>query len=125
MTTVTSSRKREDWDELADRILPELREAGSITPDLRAKYQIGNDVYRLQLALARMGFDAHGQELHVRPIKVKRPGALAKQIAGRRAKGAPIWLLEVESGLSHYQMKRLMQEHGYSLARNGNGNGAS
>ncbi len=115
MTTVTSSRrKQEDWEELADKILPDLQENGGMTPALRKKYGIGY-VYRLQVELGKKGFDLHGQPLNVKPIKAKRPDVVAKAIAQRRSKGAPYWLLAVESGMTHGQMERLVREHGYSF----------
>jgi hypothetical protein len=118
LTTVTSSqRKREDWEELADQLLPELQANGGMTAELRKQHGI-RSVYRLQIALGRKGFDLHGRPLEVKPINAKRPDVVAKQIAGRRSKGEPFWLLEVESGLNRQQMERLLQEYGLTSTKN-------
>lgn len=116
MTTVApSQRTREDWEELAEKLLPSLQEHGGITPEVRSKYGIGY-VYGLKMALAKKGFNIHGQPLQVKPIAAKRPDAVAKHIANRRKKGEPYWLLEVESGMTHHQMTHLLREHGYALS---------
>ena len=119
-TTASSQRKREDWETLASEILPSIQEHGGITPELRKKHDIGY-LYRLQIALAKQGYDIHGKPIQVKPIQAKRPDAVAKQIAERRQKGEPFWLLEVASGMTHTQMAKLLGEHGHSMSKATNG----
>lgn len=112
MSTITpSQRTREDWEALAEELLPEIQAAGGLTAEMREKHHIGH-VYRIKMALAKLGYDIHGEPLKVRPIKAKRPETVAKEIAGRREKGEPYWLLEVEAEMSPPRMQRLMNEHG-------------
>ena len=124
-TTANPQRTREDWDEVAEKILPSLEEHGGITPEMRDKYDIGY-LYGLKMALAKRGRNIHGQELVLRPIKGKRPNVQAREIAERRQKKEPYWKLEVEAGMTHGEMSRLLKEHGYSFSTgmpNGHKNG--
>ncbi len=115
MATVTKSerRTREDWEALAKEVLPELK-SGVPFSELSKRYGVKH-VYPLRVAIAELGYDLKGQPLpeRVRPITVKRPEAVAKQVAARREKGSPFWLLSVETGLPGNSVKKLLSEHGY------------
>lgn len=119
MTTSTpSQRSQEDWENLAEQIIPEIEAQGGLTPELREKYNIGS-VYRLKKALARRELDIHAKPLKVRPIKAKRADLRAKEIANRRANGTPSWLLEVEAGMSSSAIEKFLGEHGFAKTTNG------
>lgn len=128
LSTVTpSQRTREDWKTLAEELLPAIQAEGGLTTEMKQEHGIGHD-YRMKMALAEIGYDIHGNPLKIRPLKAKRPDAVAKEIVTRREKGEPYWLLEVETGMSPTRMQKLMEEHGLTdpaTAHNGHTNGNS
>ncbi len=111
-TTTPARRSRQDWENLAKEILPQLQN-GTKMAELRERYDIGY-LYHLRIAMAKLGYDLNGEPLNVRPITVKRPDAVIKEIARRRQKGVPFWLLEAESGMSHSQITRGLRDNGFA-----------
>lgn len=116
MSTTASTRSRrshEDWDQLAREILPELQ-AGRRISDFEDR--IGTNSDALRTALARMGFDPHGEPMKLKVINAATDKTLAKRVARRRREKAPWWLIMAETDRPYGDLVRGLVENGYSLS---------
>lgn len=110
-TTTRTRRSSEDWDALARELLPELQ-AGRKVSDLTDR--IGSNDEAFRTALARIGYDPHGNPLKLKSISARTDATLAKRVAARRENGAPWWLVMAETRMSYAKLNRILREHGYA-----------
>ena len=103
-------RSRSEWDDLANEIIPALQ-SGAKTSDYRDRIGASEDA--LKVALARHGFDPHGNPLQLKEITARTPKALARSAAKRRREGAPWWLIQAETDEQYGKIVKAMKENGF------------